>query len=56
MLHCAFQRPFDCLVRMAGEDLQEAIKALRDDDTDADCRVVVGGETIRVHRFIVSVR
>ena len=41
---------------MAEACLQEAIKALRVDGADADCRVVVGEETIRVHKFIVSVR
>ena len=34
----------------------QAIKVLRVDGSDADCRVVVGGETIRVHKFIISTR
>ena len=41
---------------MAGAYLQEAIKALRVDGDDADCRVVVGEKTIWVHKFIVSLR
>ena len=41
---------------MAEAYLQEAMQALRVDDADADCRVVVGEKTIWVHKFIVSVR